>query len=1043
MNLDELAGPLARYGGSRPTPCAQGSKMQYSDPGFWDTRFKDAEGLFDWYATYEELSDAFEQFCPASAVGDQGLLVVGCGNSSLSSDLHSAGYANITNIDVSAPAVEKMQGQFEALPMQWMVMDATSMSFPSNSFGVSVDKGTLDAMMSSYADDLAGAMCREVWRVLQPGGIFILVSHSSKRMPILRSALGKNATWRCLELRRCRLSPQATLINVLRSKLPPKGKLVDAFRDPQLLQQASSEAKAALKRMAFIDAFRLFKARKRAQAGLEERHEADEAEELPGEEDLVTGAAGESRDPRLQPFCWIYVLRKSWLGVFSGLLAVFFGARCTWMSSVKRRRCSSQELLGLPIEEALQAAALGLFDPLETTRAMCCATLAELLRNAGPDAELGTVGQDVLRHVLAQVASNSGEVRLAAMEVLQHFPRWDTEVLNKAVKLPIFRKVLTEEENPAGSGGKSSQTDEIWHGALFFALDDEEPMIRARALHVLRVEMCQRRASEEVPEFKGFFQRLAAVAALCLQDTSDMVRQQATALLMEIMSVRSVGLARQLVDKASAPLLTHVLQAFPRDPAAVLGVLEKARFADLQALYDAVLWILNVELPQGLDSLDLEPVAFRLAEELERLEAMPEVYKKAKKTLMMDSAAQPGVRLLTSTVLYGSDPIAPAGIAVGLSQGRGSTQMERLRVLVDQVSLRSPGAAEHLRGDDALSPSRISESPKESTLTYWIQSLEWHWDVVATGLTEAPYSDRLRVAASRMSQLQQHLSLATAEACSDEDASGPVGSDGASRFAAAAAWAEALKSLAEAAQRSYEMEGVPPRASVKLHQAVSWLMHGFLWPVQPFPRILLALRLLSLRLLADAKPTGFVLEDLEKGVQELGGQMPSKALETATSSRLLQRPIGDFMPAMGKGFLQTLLNAPVKLRTARLRWTELGRPKMRSDGLRPLPISVDVAHSFPRGLFLADSSKAVLEKVPPSGSSLRTQRVECIAPGPWFSLWLLLDVDDASLGALGVPSLAGGSTGVSSQSGLHRYVNQIAVADPMEVNLLESSFGVV
>ena len=64
--------------------------------------------------------------------------------------------------------------------------------------------------------------------------------------------------------------------------------------------------------------------------------------------------------------------------------------------------------------------------------------------------------------------------------------------------------------------------------------------------------------------------------------------------------------------EASAPLLTHVLQAFPRDPGAagwlqfimagrramgvrqsppvteVLGVLEKARFADLHALYDAV-----------------------------------------------------------------------------------------------------------------------------------------------------------------------------------------------------------------------------------------------------------------------------------------------------------------------------------------------------------------------------------------------------------------------------------------------------------------------
>ena len=65
-------------------------------------------------------------------------------------------------------------------------------------------------------------------------------------------------------------------------------------------------------------------------------------------------------------------------------------------------RYSKQELLGLPIEEALQAmrarfsfhllsalfcsisqfeaAASGLFDPLETTRATCCETLAELLR---------------------------------------------------------------------------------------------------------------------------------------------------------------------------------------------------------------------------------------------------------------------------------------------------------------------------------------------------------------------------------------------------------------------------------------------------------------------------------------------------------------------------------------------------------------------------------------------------------------------------------------------------------------------------------------
>ncbi|CAE7381572.1 unnamed protein product [Symbiodinium sp. CCMP2592] len=55
--------------------------------------------------------------------------------------------------------------------------------------------------------------------------------------------------------------------------------------------------------MAFIDAFRLFKARKRAQAGLEEGRDDEDPQELPGEEDLAAGAAGEGHDPRLQPFC--------------------------------------------------------------------------------------------------------------------------------------------------------------------------------------------------------------------------------------------------------------------------------------------------------------------------------------------------------------------------------------------------------------------------------------------------------------------------------------------------------------------------------------------------------------------------------------------------------------------------------------------------------------------------------------------------------------------------------------------------------------------
>ena len=51
------------------------------------------------------------------------------------------------------------------------------------------------------------AMLEEVWRVLRPEGLLIVVSHSGKRLQLLKS----HGTWQCLEIRKCRLSPQAGL----------------------------------------------------------------------------------------------------------------------------------------------------------------------------------------------------------------------------------------------------------------------------------------------------------------------------------------------------------------------------------------------------------------------------------------------------------------------------------------------------------------------------------------------------------------------------------------------------------------------------------------------------------------------------------------------------------------------------------------------------------------------------------------------------------------------------------------------------------------
>ena len=53
---------------------------------------------------------------------------------------------------------------------------------------------------------------------------------------------------------RCALSPQATFINLLRSKLKKGQPLKEAFKDQELLKAAAVEAKKAMKSMAYIEA---------------------------------------------------------------------------------------------------------------------------------------------------------------------------------------------------------------------------------------------------------------------------------------------------------------------------------------------------------------------------------------------------------------------------------------------------------------------------------------------------------------------------------------------------------------------------------------------------------------------------------------------------------------------------------------------------------------------------------------------------------------------------------------------------------------------
>ena len=78
------------------------SREEYAKKEFWDDRFKESKGQFDWYANWKEIQPVFEAHVTLnSEKTDLDLLMVGCGNSKLSEEMANDDYLKITNLDVS------------------------------------------------------------------------------------------------------------------------------------------------------------------------------------------------------------------------------------------------------------------------------------------------------------------------------------------------------------------------------------------------------------------------------------------------------------------------------------------------------------------------------------------------------------------------------------------------------------------------------------------------------------------------------------------------------------------------------------------------------------------------------------------------------------------------------------------------------------------------------------------------------------------------------------------------------------------------------
>lgn len=147
----------------------------YGDPKYWDNRYKDQDSTFDWLEDWNSLKGLITDTVHLDAK----VLILGCGNAEFSQEMYDEGYKNIINIDISSVVIDQMKKLNEARPeMEWLAMDVMDIRYPDCEFDIAIDKSTIDALL--WGDNAflnVAKMCKEVQRVLKPGGVYFVVSY--------------------------------------------------------------------------------------------------------------------------------------------------------------------------------------------------------------------------------------------------------------------------------------------------------------------------------------------------------------------------------------------------------------------------------------------------------------------------------------------------------------------------------------------------------------------------------------------------------------------------------------------------------------------------------------------------------------------------------------------------------------------------------------------------------------------------------------------------------------------------------------------------
>ncbi|EGC31676.1 hypothetical protein DICPUDRAFT_10325, partial [Dictyostelium purpureum] len=148
---------------------------EYGKPVYWDRRYKKDPETFDWYQKYSTLKPFLIEKIKSK---DAKILMVGCGNSTLSEEMYNDGYKNLTNIDISSVVIGQCKEKYKESQypgMVYQVDDVLDLSLADEEFDVVIDKGTFDTIMANCSKAII--MCEEIFRVLNKKGVYICITY--------------------------------------------------------------------------------------------------------------------------------------------------------------------------------------------------------------------------------------------------------------------------------------------------------------------------------------------------------------------------------------------------------------------------------------------------------------------------------------------------------------------------------------------------------------------------------------------------------------------------------------------------------------------------------------------------------------------------------------------------------------------------------------------------------------------------------------------------------------------------------------------------